>query len=288
MKTNAIYRVDRMSFPCGCSRDGCSNIAGRIEFNPIRVRTHYLHTIMKIELENKRQQPRTQSHEEEAPPVSLAAPSSETQDFHEFIAENYHLENEAAVRHLQSAEERQRLLDEGDEASSGSSLSLDSSVESLEVCLLEPISLPPSICHASITPVLLSAGSSVLCFSDEDSGPASPPDFTDGNVVSIYDHNHTSLEPGPEVTESVHSEATEPNSSVKVDTKDCTVTTCFQEGDPVSEPAGISSDLSEDPFVSEAQRDRVPDESRGVEGELEEDPDSKNPCQASIFLWWVP
>ncbi|XP_010178467.1 PREDICTED: cysteine/serine-rich nuclear protein 2-like, partial [Mesitornis unicolor] len=43
-------QVDRMSFPCGCSRDGCGNMAGRIEFNPIRVRTHFLHTIMKLEL----------------------------------------------------------------------------------------------------------------------------------------------------------------------------------------------------------------------------------------------
>lgn len=33
-------QVDRMSFPCGCSRDGCGNSAGRIEFNPLRVRTH--------------------------------------------------------------------------------------------------------------------------------------------------------------------------------------------------------------------------------------------------------
>ncbi|MEE6471815.1 hypothetical protein FKM82_009377 [Ascaphus truei] len=135
-------QVDRMSFPCGCSRDGCSNIAGRIEFNPIRVRTHYLHTIMKLELENKRQQPRPQPPEEEHPHCSLGVTQhQDTQDFQEFIAENYYLENEAAVRHLQSAEERQRLLDEGDEASSGSSLSLDSSVESLEeeshCCCLE-------------------------------------------------------------------------------------------------------------------------------------------------------
>ncbi|AWP10179.1 putative cysteine/serine-rich nuclear protein 2 [Scophthalmus maximus] len=47
-------QVDRMSFPCGCSRDGCGNGAGRIEFNPLRVRTHYLHTIMKLDLEKRR------------------------------------------------------------------------------------------------------------------------------------------------------------------------------------------------------------------------------------------
>ncbi|XP_069472394.1 cysteine/serine-rich nuclear protein 3 [Ambystoma mexicanum] len=49
-------QVDRMSFPCGCTKEGCSNTAGRIEFNPIRVRTHFLHTIMKLELEKNREQ----------------------------------------------------------------------------------------------------------------------------------------------------------------------------------------------------------------------------------------
>ncbi|XP_075708057.1 cysteine/serine-rich nuclear protein 2 [Rhinoderma darwinii] len=241
-------QVDRMSFPCGCSRDGCSNIAGRIEFNPIRVRTHYLHTIMKLELENKRQQPRPQPLEEELPHASLAVhPHQETQDFHEFIVENYHLENEAAVRHLQSAEERQRLLDEGDEASSGSSLSLDSSVESLDVCLLEtPISLPPSTCHSSLNPVLLSSSSSVLCYTDEDSGrPATPPDYTDGSVVSIYDHNSTGLDAGSEVTESVHSKANVPSGSVKANTEVCTIMTpCSKEVETASESGGNSSDLA--------------------------------------------
>ncbi|KAJ8255340.1 hypothetical protein GJAV_G00203750 [Gymnothorax javanicus] len=49
-------QVDRMSFPCGCTKEGCSNSAGRIEFNPIRVRTHFLHTIMKLELEKSCEQ----------------------------------------------------------------------------------------------------------------------------------------------------------------------------------------------------------------------------------------
>ena len=46
-------QVDRMAFPCGCSKDGCHNENGRIEFNPMRVRTHFIHTIMKIEMEKK-------------------------------------------------------------------------------------------------------------------------------------------------------------------------------------------------------------------------------------------
>ncbi|KAK6325287.1 hypothetical protein J4Q44_G00046290 [Coregonus suidteri] len=52
--------VDRMSFPCGCSKEGCSNSTGRVEFNPIRVRTHFLHTIMKLELEKSREQQQQQ------------------------------------------------------------------------------------------------------------------------------------------------------------------------------------------------------------------------------------
>lgn len=46
-------QVDRLSFPCGCTKDGCANTTGRIEFNPIRVRTHFIHTLMRLELERK-------------------------------------------------------------------------------------------------------------------------------------------------------------------------------------------------------------------------------------------
>lgn len=46
-------QVDRPSFPCGCSRDACGNLNGRIEFNPLRVRTHLIHTIMRLGLEKK-------------------------------------------------------------------------------------------------------------------------------------------------------------------------------------------------------------------------------------------
>ncbi|XP_055917805.1 uncharacterized protein LOC129950052 [Eupeodes corollae] len=51
-------QVDRAMFPCGCSRDACGNVIGRIEFNPSRVRTHFIHTIMRLDMEN-RQQKRT-------------------------------------------------------------------------------------------------------------------------------------------------------------------------------------------------------------------------------------
>ncbi|CRK86430.1 CLUMA_CG000167, isoform A [Clunio marinus] len=49
-------QVDRLkphAFPCGCTRDACANVNGRIEFNPARVKTHFIHTIMRLELEKR-------------------------------------------------------------------------------------------------------------------------------------------------------------------------------------------------------------------------------------------
>lgn len=51
-------QVDRLKpheFPCGCTRDGCANVNGRVEFNPSRVKTHFIHTIMKLELEKRQE-----------------------------------------------------------------------------------------------------------------------------------------------------------------------------------------------------------------------------------------
>ncbi|CAL4069329.1 unnamed protein product [Meganyctiphanes norvegica] len=56
-------QVDRHNFPCGCSRDGCGNSYGRIEFNPIRVRTHFIHTLMRIEIEKRQQQQQWQNQQ---------------------------------------------------------------------------------------------------------------------------------------------------------------------------------------------------------------------------------
>ncbi len=57
-------QVDRLSFPCGCSKDGCGNPTGRTEFNPIRVRTHFIHTVMRLEMEKKREFERRQLKEQ--------------------------------------------------------------------------------------------------------------------------------------------------------------------------------------------------------------------------------
>lgn len=45
--------MDRPNFPCGCSLHGCDNVVGRVEFDPERVRIHFIHTILRLELENK-------------------------------------------------------------------------------------------------------------------------------------------------------------------------------------------------------------------------------------------
>lgn len=56
-----MLQVDRFSFPCGCTKDGCGNTHGRTEFNPRRVQTHYIHTTMRLELEKRLQdEPRVQ------------------------------------------------------------------------------------------------------------------------------------------------------------------------------------------------------------------------------------
>lgn len=56
--------MDRYSFPCGCSKDGCGNTQGRTEFDSRRVQTHYIHTVMRLGLEGQLQD-ETRSPEEE-------------------------------------------------------------------------------------------------------------------------------------------------------------------------------------------------------------------------------
>lgn len=66
-------QVDRLHFPCGCTRDGCANPSGRIEFNPVRVRTHFIHTLMRLELEKKH---RLEEEEEKTESCSKLTPWS--------------------------------------------------------------------------------------------------------------------------------------------------------------------------------------------------------------------
>ncbi|XP_028288937.1 cysteine/serine-rich nuclear protein 1b [Parambassis ranga] len=68
-------QMDHSSFPCGCTKDGCGNTEGRIEFNSTRVQTHYIHTIMKLELEKRlEEQSSTEEEEEEKENTTGATP----------------------------------------------------------------------------------------------------------------------------------------------------------------------------------------------------------------------
>ena len=68
-------QVDRVNFPCGCSRDGCANTSGRIEFNPMRVRTHFIHTLMRLELEKKQRAMEEDTSASELTTWTCSAPS---------------------------------------------------------------------------------------------------------------------------------------------------------------------------------------------------------------------
>ncbi|XP_074551507.1 cysteine/serine-rich nuclear protein 3 [Halichoeres trimaculatus] len=106
-------QVDRMSFPCGCSKEGCSNSTGRVEFNPIRVRTHFLHTIMKLELEKSREQ-------QQVPPTNgYHAENNDLGSGNSLVQSQQRLEYslsdtvpQTAAMHLQAQDDMEEPLDE--------------------------------------------------------------------------------------------------------------------------------------------------------------------------------
>jgi len=59
-----------MNFPCGCTVDGCGNSVGRIEFNPTRVRKHFIHTIMRLEIKKRE----AQEEEEHCNKLAMTSP----------------------------------------------------------------------------------------------------------------------------------------------------------------------------------------------------------------------
>ncbi|KAL2081439.1 hypothetical protein ACEWY4_023292 [Coilia grayii] len=121
-------QVDRMSFPCGCSKEGCSNSTGRIEFNPIRVRTHFLHTIMKLELEKSREQQQQQQQQQQTVQQQVAAgngyhgdtnglcgPLAQAQTPHGLEFSLSDSVQQTAIMHLQAAEEMDEGLEDDEE-----------------------------------------------------------------------------------------------------------------------------------------------------------------------------
>eukprot|EP00064_Thunnus_orientalis_P005739 superscaffoldBa00000576_g5753 len=209
-------QVDRMSFPCGCSRDGCGNMAGRIEFNPLRVRTHYLHTIMKLDLEKRRmliqgtgdqyaESDPTSSPSSTCPTSpdlsSVAGLDSELEEsevqtvmeVQDLLAEQDILEreNETAVLHLQSAEEQERR--EREEAD-GEAVQQELGARGLTeqpLCLLPAAlggELPEQAEVPGVDQVLLQGpfptGATVLCITDNQE--ESPSDLLKDSSSLLY------------------------------------------------------------------------------------------------------
>ncbi|KAM8858327.1 cysteine/serine-rich nuclear protein 3 [Synchiropus picturatus] len=182
-------QVDRMSFPCGCSKEGCSNSTGRVEFNPIRVRTHFLHTIMKLELEKSREQqqasPTNGYHGDGndmgngnplAPSqhrldYSLSEGISQSAGVHLQAADEEPLNDEEDEEDDEEEEEEEEEENEDDEDSSSifSGIS-DSSTQSLANSDSEEEEDEksgsfdeddPSVCHTEVVPL-----STVFCYND--------------------------------------------------------------------------------------------------------------------------
>lgn len=73
-----MFQVDRMNFPCGCTVDGCGNSVGRIEFNPTRVRKHFIHTIMRLEIKKREAQ-----EEEHCNKLAMSSSVSPNYSYHD-------------------------------------------------------------------------------------------------------------------------------------------------------------------------------------------------------------
>uniref|UniRef100_A0A3B3B9B0 Cysteine and serine rich nuclear protein 3 n=2 Tax=Oryzias melastigma TaxID=30732 RepID=A0A3B3B9B0_ORYME len=182
-------QVDRMSFPCGCTKEGCSNTAGRVEFNPIRVRTHFLHTIMKLELEQNREQQQT------TPTNGYGGEIGELGSGNPFVQPQPRLQYslpdsvpQTASMHLDAADEMEEPFDEDEEdndeeeedneedeedGSSVCSRLSDSSTQSLansdsedeedeKTETLEGDISNPAVSHSEVTPL-----TSAACYGDD-------------------------------------------------------------------------------------------------------------------------
>ena len=214
-----------MSFPCGCSRDGCGNVAGRIEFNPLRVRTHYLHTIMKLDLEKRRmliQGPGDQYAESDpmssptstcptSPDLSSVAgldselEESEVQtvvEVQDILAEQDILEreNETAVLHLQSAEEQERREREEAEGEAVQQEMGTGGLTEQPLCLMPGGlggELPEQAEVPGVEQVLLQGpfpnGATVLCITDNQE--ESPSDLLRDSTSLLY-YQLSPIEPG--------------------------------------------------------------------------------------------
>lgn len=213
-----------MSFPCGCSRDGCGNVAGRIEFNPLRVRTHYLHTIMKLDVEKRRiqiQGPGEHFAESDLSSPSSTCPTSPTlssgigldseleeseaqsvEEVQDLMAEQDILEreNEVAVLHLQSAEEQERREREEAEGEAVQQELDAGGITEQPLCLLPSAlggALPEQEEVPGVNQILLQGpfptGTTVLCISDNQE--ESPSELLKDSTSLLY-YQLSPIEPG--------------------------------------------------------------------------------------------
>lgn len=74
--------MDRFNFPCGCTKDGCGNTQGRIEFDSRRVQTHYIHTVMRLGLERQLQDETLNREDQTGPSVDLVEFENQDHDAH--------------------------------------------------------------------------------------------------------------------------------------------------------------------------------------------------------------
>lgn len=109
-----------MSFPCGCTKEGCSNTTGRLEFNPVRVRTHFLHTIMKLELEKSREE--QQQQQQPQPEQQLVTNGNGYHGDSPLVRQQPNLQfplmsstSHIPIMHLQSTGDADSQLDDGEE-----------------------------------------------------------------------------------------------------------------------------------------------------------------------------
>jgi cysteine/serine-rich nuclear protein len=146
-KAGIKCQVDRLSFPCGCSKDGCGNPQGRVEFNPLRVRSHFIHTLMRLEMDKKSEQALYQLHQ--MPPQPPQPEQTDTEK------EAFNSNEMGSCRDCQRAEFRDIVMRE-------STSSVESQVPSCSTPYVsEDAQLgPPATAEASLSQVML--------FSDDD------------------------------------------------------------------------------------------------------------------------
>ncbi|XP_010888848.2 cysteine/serine-rich nuclear protein 2 [Esox lucius] len=295
-------QVDRMSFPCGCSRDGCGNSAGRIEFNPLRVRTHYLHTIMKLDLEKRKLLGHRavvgDQYAEEADLLScpsssrppspdlgldseLEAEEREVQmvlEAQDLLTEQARLEreNETAVLHLQSAEEQERMREEEEEEEAQRGRGGAGGLGEQALCLLPgEMGVGVEGVPVSLLQGPFPTGTTLLCIPENQEGEGEEEDNPRGgpkdpaSSLLYYKYSSTEKEPPEEPLpgEKEESEEKEPRVGEVRERDENGGITCGQDEGEVPSPVALSSEIGggakEPPFDPQQSSSVEPSQETG-------------------------